>query len=235
MTRKTHSIIIVGGSSSIGNAIISRFHSPSNRIIASYFSRQRIKSGKNIHSLKLDLKSNKSIEYFIKKARAMTSHIDAAIFLAGILPGKNLKEYNPADIENVLAVNFAGQAKVIKGLLPLFNPDSQIIMVSSISAQRGSYDPIYAASKGAILSFVKSLAIGLNGVRVNAIAPGLIANSTMFNEMPADRREFHRRQIPCKELLKMSDLADVIYDISKPHWKHLNGACIDLNAGQYVR
>lgn len=230
-----NNIIIVGGSSSIGNSIISRFHSSSNRIIASYFSKQCIKSGKNIHPLRLDLKKNKSIENFIKEVQAIVSHVDTAIFLAGILPGKNLKEYNLADIEKVMTVNFTGQAKVIKGLLPLFDSDSQIIMISSISAQRGSYDPIYAASKGAILSFVKSLAVGLNGVRVNAIAPGLIEDSTMYNEMPADRRGVHRQQIPRKELLHMSDLANIIYDISKSHWKHLNGACIDLNAGQYVR
>lgn len=232
---KINNIIIVGGSSSIGNSIISRFHSSSNRIIASYFSRQRIKSRKNVHPLKLDLKSNKSVGNFIKEVQAIVSHVDTAIFLAGILPGKNLKEYKLTDIEKVITINFTGQAKVIKGLLPLFDSDSQIIMLSSISAQRGSYDPIYAASKGAILSFVKSLAVGLGGVRVNAIAPGLIVDSTMYQGMPADRREFHRQQTPRKELLRMSDLSDIICDISKSHWKHLNGACIDLNAGQYVR
>ena len=134
-----------------------------------------------------------------------------------------------------MMVNFTGQAKVVKGLLPLFASGSQIIMISSISAQKGSYDPIYAASKGAILSFVKSLAAGLEGVRVNAIAPGLIQDSTMYKEMAADRQELHRRQTVQKKLLSMSDLADVIYDISQDHWKHLNGACIDLNGGQYVR
>jgi 3-oxoacyl-[acyl-carrier protein] reductase len=108
-------------------------------------------------------------------------------------------------------------------------------MISSISAQRGSYDPIYAASKAAILSFVKSLAVGLGGVRVNAIAPGLIEDSTMYKEMSVDRQELHRQQTSQKRLLHISDLADVIYDISKNHWKHLNGACIDLNGGQYVR
>ena len=208
---------------------------PSNRIIATYHSKQATIHEENIHNIELDLKKNDSIEDFIKEVSSVTSHIDTAIFLAGILPGKNLKEYNPDDIEEVMAVNFTGQARVIKGLLPLFDSDSQIIMISSISAQKGSYDPVYAASKGAILSFVKSLATGLNSARVNAIAPGLVEDSTMYNEMSADRREFHRQQIPHTELLKMSDLADIIYDVSRSHWKHLNGACIDLNAGQYLR
>ncbi len=227
--------IIVGASSSIGSAIISKFRSPSTHIIATYHTKQNIKHEENIHPLKLDLNKNQSIENFIKEACSISSHIDTAIFLAGILPGKNLQGYDIADIEKVMTINFTGQAKVIKGILPLLDSDSQIIMISSISAQRGSYDPIYAASKGAILSFVKSLAAGLGGVRVNAIAPGLIEGSTMYKEMSEERQTLHRQQTSQKTLLHMSDLADIIYDISKKHWKHLNGACIDLNGGQYVR
>jgi 3-oxoacyl-[acyl-carrier protein] reductase len=228
-------IVIVGASSSIGNSIISKFRSPVTSIIASYFSEKEIKPDDNIHPLKLDLNKDQSIEDFVEQVISITPHINTAIFLAGILPGKNLKEYDKADIEKVMTVNFTGQAKVIKGILPLFASGSQIIMISSISAQRGSYDPIYAASKGAILSFVKSLATGLDGIRVNAIAPGLVQDSTMYEEMSVDRQELHRQQTSQKRLLSMSDLANIIYDISQSHWKHLNGACIDLNGGQYVR
>lgn len=232
---KVNYIIIVGASSSIGGAIISKFRSPSTCIIATYHSKQNIIHEENIHHHKLDLNNNKSINNFIQEVHSIASHIDTAIFLAGVLQGKNLIEYDIADMEKVMSVNFTGQAKVIKGLLPLFDSNSQIIMISSISAQRGSYDPIYAASKGAILSFVKSLAVRLGGVRVNAIAPGLIKDSTMYKEMPADRRELHRSQTSNRQLLNITDLSDIIYDISKNHWKNLNGACIDLNAGQYIR
>lgn len=233
--REKNNIIIVGASSSVGSSVVSKFRSPSNHIIASYFSKQNIKPEKNICPLKLDLKRNKSIENFIKEIRLAVSHVETLIFLAGILPGKNLNAYSLADIEKVMTINFTGQVKVIKGILPLFNSSSQIIMISSIAAQKGSYDPIYAASKGAILSFVKSLASEFGGIRVNAIAPGLIEDSTMCKEMSVPRRELHRQQTFQKQLLSISDLAEVIYDISQKHWKHMNGACIDLNGGQYVR
>lgn len=232
---KEKKIIIVGASSSIGSAIVSKFNSPKTRLIVTHHSKQNIKFEENVHSVKLDLEKNKSIGNFIKEVHLILSHIDTIIFLAGILPGKNLKEYIPSDIEKVMTVNFTGQAKVIKGLLPLLDSNSQVIMISSISAQKGSYDPIYAASKGAILSFVKSLAVGLGGVRVNAIAPGLIEDSKMYKEMSEDRQELHKSQTANRQLLNISDLADIVYDMSKNHWKHLNGACIDLNAGQYVR
>lgn len=232
---KTNNVLIVGGSSSIGGAIVAKFHSPSTNIITSYFKKKDCKFDDDTQALALDLTSDASIENFVTAVKSTIPHIHTAIFLAGILPGKSLREYDIADIENVMTVNFSGQVKLIKRLLPLFIQGSHIIMISSISAQRGSYDPIYAASKGAILSFVKSFAGGPEKIRINAIAPGLIQDSTMYNEMTQARQELHRQQTFQKKLLSAADLAGVIYDISQDHWKHLDGACIDLNGGQYVR
>lgn len=135
-----------------------------------------------------------------------------------------------------MSINFSGQAKVLLRLLPLFTSRSCVLMCSSISAHRGSYDPIYAASKGALLSLVKSLATSLPpGARINAIAPGLIQDSTMFEAMSPERQEHHRNQVPSKQLLRKQDLAEIIFDLCQDHWAHLNGACIDLNGGQHVR
>ena len=60
-----------------------------------------------------------------------------------------------------MSVNFNGQAKLIMSILSMLTPRSGLLLFSSISVQRGSYDPIYAASKGALLSLVKSLAKSL--------------------------------------------------------------------------
>jgi hypothetical protein len=57
----------------------------------------------------------------------------------------------------------------------------------------------------------------------------------MFVEMAVQRQEFHRKQVPSQQLLDQQALADIVFDICQPHWAHLNGACIDLNGGQYVR
>jgi 3-oxoacyl-[acyl-carrier protein] reductase len=229
-------IVIVGSSSSIGGAILTRFRSATTRVVATYFSNNRISSEENVHPVFLDLTNDESIKSFANELGKLMTHIDTAIFLSGILPGKSLEQYEPVEIDKVMAVNFTGQAKVIIQLLSFFKAGSQIILLSSISAQKGSYDAIYSASKGAILSFVKSLASSLSpGIRINAIAPGLIKDSTMFQNMAAERRDFHLSQIPSKQFLQITDLADIIFDLSQDHWAHLNGACIDLNGGQYVR
>lgn len=227
-------VVIVGASSSIGRAISSRF-SMADRVITTYSSRIPEESDER-NAFHLDLREDLSIERFVEQLKKISLRIDVVIFLSGILPGKDLKGYAFEEVDEVMAVNFSGQAKVLMRMLPLLTERSRLLMFSSISAQRGSFDPIYAASKGALLSFVKSVCSQLPaGARINAVAPGLIQDSAMFVEMAVQRREFHRKQVPSQQLLGQQALADIVFDICQPHWAHLNGACIDLNGGQYVR
>lgn len=232
----TQNVLIVGASSSIGSEISKLFRSSSMRVITTFASTSLNKADKQEDELFLDLRDNGSIEAFAQKLKELTPRIDIAIFLAGILPGKSLGEYEFAEIDEVMAVNFNGQAKLLMRLLPLLTTRTRIIMFSSISAQRGSFDPIYAASKGALLSLVKSLATALPpGARINAIAPGLIQDSAMFQGMTPERQMHHRNQVPSKQLLRQQDLAKIVFDLCQDHWAHLNGACIDINGGQHVR
>jgi 3-oxoacyl-[acyl-carrier protein] reductase len=229
-------ILIIGASSSIGGAIAARFMANSDRVISTFFSTPTEHSERGCCDFALDLENEESIKNFVWSIAELNSRLATVIFLAGNLPGKKLSDYEFAEIDKVMSINFSGQAKLLHQLLPFLDEESCVLMLSSISAQRGSFDPIYAASKGALLSFVKSMAAQLPaGVRINAIAPGLIQDSAMYLEMAETRREHHRGQIPSHQLLSREDLAGVIFDISQPHWAHLNGACIDLNGGQYVR
>lgn len=228
-------VIIIGASSSIGRAISSRF-SRANRVITTYSSRVPESPGEQEDAFHLDLREGLSIERFVEQLKKVFLRIDVVIFLSGILPGKNLNKYAFEKVDEVMAVNFSGQAKVLMRMLPLLTERSRVLMFSSISVQCGSFDPIYAASKRALLSFVKAVCTQLPaGARINAVAPGLIQNSAMFVEMAADRQEFHRKQVPSQQLLGQQALADIVFDICQPHWAHLNGAGIDLNGGQYVR
>ncbi|MFL2980874.1 MAG: SDR family oxidoreductase [Methylophilaceae bacterium] len=230
-------IIVLGGSSSIGKSICNEFNTQDNRVISTYFSKKDLlNNSKNTESICLNLNDNESIIDFSKKLVSEKISIDILVSLAGILPGKNLLEYSFEEIDEVLSVNFSGQAKLIRNILPLLTNKSKLLLFSSISAQKGSFDPIYSASKGAILSFIKSLLPTIpEGATINAIAPGLIQDSTMFKDMTKDRQEFHKKQIFSGNLLDKDDLAKIIFDLCQDHWGHLNGACIDLNGGQYLR
>lgn len=233
--RAKTSVVIIGASASIGPQISQKFIDSGSDVLGTFFSGDPgSRSALSIANY-LDLSNEKSIEDFSIHLGQAPRKISVLIFLAGILPGKSLGDYEFAEIDRVMNVNFIGQAKLLSKLIPHLSEDACILMLSSISARRGSFDPIYAASKGALVSFVKSISSKLpSGVRINVLAPGLIEGTSMFKNMDSKLQNKHRGQTNSNALLSIQDLADVIFDICQPKWAHLNGACIDLNGGAYV-
>jgi len=228
-------VVIVGASSSIGYKISKKFVNTGFDVLGTYATENNSLQSAVSKDYHLDLSSDDSIENFSKEVGSTGKKIDILIFLAGILPGKKLAEYEFSEIDNVMSINFNGQAKVLSKMISLLSHQACILMFSSISARRGSYDPVYAASKGALLSFVKSMSSKLPaGVRINALAPGLIEGSSMYEDMNQEIQERHRVQSHSKNLLSMEDLSEMVFDICQSKWSHLNGACVDLNGGAYV-
>ena len=179
------SALIIGASSSLGREVVKDFSNSGYNVLASYSSNKKVlRASKTVSPIHLELNSNESISEFTSFISSNGWSFDVCIFIAGFLPGNNLKDYEINEIDEVMSINFSGFSKVFKCLQTKFNKDSQIIVVSSISAQRGSYDPIYAASKGALISFMKSLSQSKPlRVRANAVAPGLIKNTSMYDDM----------------------------------------------------
>ena len=228
------SALLIGASSSVGTSVINIFSEGGYNILATY-TNSVIEKSDNVLPIKLDLSSDRSISNFLDYIKSNKLKFDVCIFLSGVLPGKNLYEYSIEEIDKVMNINFIAFSKLYKDLEKYLNNQSQLIAVSSISAQRGSYDPIYAASKGALISFVKSISqINPNKTRANAIAPGLIDDTSMFNDMDPARQEFHINQSPTKKLTTKEDLSKIIFDMTKPHWSNINGEVIKVNGGSYV-
>lgn len=235
LEKSIKTVLIIGSSASIAPKISQKFSESGSEILGTHYLRNSVSSSALSKAHYLDLSNEKSIEDFSIHLGQAPRKISVLIFLAGILPGKSLGDYEFSEIDRVMNINFIGQAKLLSKLIPHLSEDACILMLSSISARRGSFDPIYAASKGALVSFVKSMASKLpSGIRINALAPGLIEGTSMFNNMDSKLQDKHRGQTNSNALLSIQDLADVIFDICQPKWAHLNGACIDLNGGAYV-
>lgn len=188
-----------------------------------------------VQTAHLDLTKRHSIDGFLNAALRTFSPIDHVVLLSGVLPGRNMEEYDWDAMNQVVQVNFTGQLYLVGRLLKYMRVGGSILCVSSIAAERGSYDAAYAGSKAAIVAMAKSVATWQGArLRANCVAPGLIEGSRMFDEMLPERREIHRDRVPNKELLNAADLALVIKDLTEKHWSHLNGAVIRLNGGSYV-
>ncbi len=229
-------ILIIGASASIGNEIIKNFLQNGDSVLGT-FNNNMIKtnafdiSQPIFNQTKLNINCNNSQNIFIKKIQKF-SKFDVVIFLPALLLGKPLKEYESIEVSEVIETNFISQASLFQKLMPRLKVKASIIFLSSISGQRGSYDPIYSASKAAQIGFIKSLALWEGSkIRINGIAPSLIDNSSMFKSMSKKRREHHLSQSPTGKLTTKKEIAKIIFDICSDDWKNVNGQIIPVNGG----
>ena len=65
------------------------------------------------------------------------------------------------------------------------------------------------------------------------LCPGIIKDTKMYKSFKKNRLKTILKENPNKEFLNSDDLADIIIDISKPHWRHANGSIIDINGGTF--
>ena len=223
--------LIVGATSSIGVVTTRAFVAAGHRVLATSRQETTRPEEPRVTWSDLDLTSAKSIEVFTTSTVPGFGPLDVVVVMAGILPGKQLADYQDEKMDLVMNVNFMGPARLIRSLLPHFSEEAHIILTSSVSGVRGSYDPIYAASKAALIGFTKSLATWLApNVRVNALAPALVQDSTMYQDMPPERREKHVQDSPAGQLTTLEEIADLVLQLLGPAWSQTSGAVISIDS-----
>lgn len=227
--------LVIGASSPIGRAVVAEFEAHGMDVIATYHRNAPTDASPGTRWRPLDVTDEERIATLTHGIAVSGELLDVVVMVVGILPGKPLEAYDLPSIDEVMRANVSGPAMLIASLLPLLRPGSRVVMFSSVSGERGSFDPIYAASKGAIISLVKSLAIRhAPKTRFVAIAPGLVDHSGMYAEMKPERQAFHREATPLGRLITPVEIAKIVYDLTQEHWAHANGSCVRINGGAYV-
>tara|TARA_B100000989_G_C19512052_1_gene459627 strand:- start:462 stop:1151 length:690 start_codon:yes stop_codon:yes gene_type:complete len=222
-------VLVVGSSNSVGNSLVQRFRSEGWRV--SHSSRDTISDEDHYF---LDISSDENILAFCENIKA-GPRIDAMILLCGVLGGKSLEEKSYLEIDVDFEINAISQIKIVKNLLNHFSEDGRVIFLNSISAFNGSYDVTYAASKAAIIGFIKSMAKhGPKTIRFNAIASGLIEDSSMASQFSTEDLDRHKFETPTGMLNESEKLADIMFDICGSSWMNMNGQVIHVNGGRYV-
>lgn len=223
-------LAIIGGSSSIGRAVIGLCAARGDDLLATW-SQHQLSPAPGLEVARLDLRDPASLDRFAAVVRAR-GKLDAVLLLSALLPGKTLAEYDLALMQEVMTVNVTAQARLIQLLLPEMASGGQMLLMSSVSGRQGSHDPLYAASKAALLGLTRSLAAAHGrDVRFNCLAPSLVEGSAMCRAMSEERQAFHRASSSTGALLELGELARVIVDLTGPHWRQLNGATLDLGGG----
>jgi 3-oxoacyl-[acyl-carrier protein] reductase len=242
---KNKVIVITGASRGIGRATAIRFGQEGGFVFVC-FNKNKEKADEVVDlikksdgdgvSLQMDVSQPESVKIATDEIKKIKGRVDVLVNNAGILLGKLLPEYDEDLMEKVISVNEKGIYWVTKELLPIIPQGGVIVNLASSAGESGSEsDPIYAASKAAVIGFTKSLAKQLAPkIRVNAVAPGVVETDLIKNNTENWRR-LRTEQILLREFAHPEDIAEAIVFLASSSAKHITGATLDINGGYYLR
>lgn len=167
--------------------------------------------------------------------------LDVLVANAGVSKSATLLDHTTGDFDNLFAANVRGPFFLVQQLVPALGQGSSVILVSSLGAHSVVGKPdldkpsilAYAATKGAIETLVKNWAalFGPRGVRVNAVAPGVI-DTQMSNFAKTEAgREVTLGMQALKRIGKPEDVADVIVFLASDKARWITGASIPVDGG----
>ncbi len=161
--------------------------------------------------------------------------IDHLVHSAGIYPEKLVADMPNEDWLNLMRINLDGTFYICKAVIPYLTEGSSIVTLSSVAAQRGSFSHAhYSASKGAVISFSRSLALELAPkTRVNALSPGIIA-TPMTKDLLAQKGQSLLDNTPLRRLGTAEEIAGSIAFLCSSLASFITGETLQVNGGLYI-
>jgi 3-oxoacyl-[acyl-carrier protein] reductase len=250
-TLENKTALVTGASRGIGRAIALALAEAGAHVLVHYGrSAQEAESvvaaiqakGGRANAIAADLGAPDGAALLAKQVRSIVGdRLDVLVSNAGISKAARIPDYTVEDFDNLFATNVRGPFFLVQQLLPILGEGSNIILISSIGAHSvvgkpGLDNPsilAYASTKGALETLVKNWAaiLGPRGIRVNAIAPGVIdTDMSNFTKTEAGR-EIALGMQALKRIGKPDDVADVVAFVASDGARWITGASIPVDGG----
>jgi 3-oxoacyl-[acyl-carrier protein] reductase len=237
-------VVVTGGTRGIGRAVSLHFARQGAQVTAAYLSndaaaRALVEEASDlpgeIRVLKADVRSAEGAVVLMDAASAGSGYIDVLVNNAGILRDAYLAMMSERDWADVIEGN----------LYPLFHcckwgvrkmiarKKGTIVTIASISAFTGNPGQTnYAASKGAAVSFTRSLAreVGPMGIRVNTVAPGII-DTEMIASLKPELVEGIIKSSSLRRIGKPEDVAEAVAFLASDRAAYITGQCLIVDGG----
>jgi len=231
--------IITGGSRGIGKAIVEEFTKNKAKVYFTYHkddvAATKVQGSCGAIPVKCSQTDNECIEQMIASILRDNGKIDILVNNAGITSDQFLMMMSFEQWEKVINTNLHGTYRWVKAVSrPMLSAKNGIIVnISSIAGLVGTAGQTnYAASKGGLLAFTRSLAaeFGPNGIRVNAVVPGFI-ETDMTAVMPRQIKKENMEKILLKRFGKPEEVAQVVLFLSSDSASYIAGQTIVVDGG----
>ncbi len=193
------------------------------------------KGGGRAETISADLAAPNGAHQLAKKVRGIVGErLDILVANAGMGKSATIEETTVEDFDRLFAINVRAPFFLVQQLLPILREGSSILLVGSLAARAvvGAI-PAYAATKGAVETLVKHFAslLGERGIRVNAIAPGVVATDmSSFTKTDAGR-DYALSIQALKRLAQPDDIGGVVAFLASEEARWITGATIHVDGG----
>lgn len=240
--------VITGGNSGIGLATAQEFITQGAKVIITGRNQKTIDEaiallGENASGVIADSGDMAQIRTIGAQVKAIAPSIDIIFVNAGIGKFNSVEQMEEEMFDDIMDINFKGAYFTLQQLLPLVNEGGSIIFNTSINAHIGMVGAsVYAASKAALLSLTKNLAVELlpRKIRVNSVSPGPVGTPLhsadklgITDEQLQQMGEGILKQIPVGRFGTSEELAKVVTFFASDDSTFLLGSELIADGGMY--
>ena len=189
----------------------------------------------SIEYLPLDLTDALSIEVFATAVHQRAERVDGLVNGAGWDQIQPFLENPPEIWDRIIAINLMGAVRLTRGLLPpmVAARVGKIVNISSDAGRVGSMgETVYAAAKGGLIAFTKSLAreLARHQINVNCVCPGP-TDTPLFQRQPERMKEALTRAIPFRRIAQPMEIAQAVLFFSSLRSDYITGQVLSVSGG----
>jgi len=241
--------IITGGDSGIGRAVAIAFAKQGADVAIIYLKSEKKDAAITANYIKqkfqkvcltipADISKERNCEIAIQKIFKAFSVVDVLVNNAAVqYPVDDVLKITTKQLIETFSVNIFAMFWITKLVLPFMKKGSSVINTTSVTAYRGSAGLIdYSATKGAIVSFTRSLSAQLidKGIRVNGVAPGPVWTPLIPASFPPSKVEVFGTDSPMKRPAQPSEIAPAYVFLASDDASYISGQFIHVNGGEIV-
>ncbi len=243
-------VLITAGAQGIGESITKHFVDSGANVAIHYFSsadtanqltKYATSKGQKAVAISGDLTKEDDSNAVVEKTIEMLGGLDILINNAGSLVARKfINEIDTEFWQRVMDINLTSMMIVTKAAVPYLakQENSSIVNLASLAGRKGGHPGslAYATSKGAILTYTRALSteLGGKGIRVNAVAPGLILGTKFHNtHTTKESADATIADIPIQRAGNADDVARAVLYLASEYDGFITGATLDINGGVY--
>ena len=236
-------LVLTGANGGIGRSIAKIFHDLGAEMILTDLNSDELKtfacdldpSGKRVLVTSTDVTNSQECNAMAKMCDDHFGGADYFVSSAGLYLDQLVESMTDEQWRQSIGINLDGVFLTCRAMIPHLRAGGAIVNVTSMAAHRGSYQHShYAAAKGAVLSFSRSLALELApAVRVNTVSPGLIETEMIKHRMGIEGQKIVE-PTALKRLGQPAEVARVIAFLCSDWASFITGETIHVNGGLYI-